>query len=265
MSSLGIWLWSSPQSFGASEAATCVTKVANLTVLGAHVPFGSQVLRIISISIYSLLLLPGLNLLLPMALFLSLHCWYHSRRSRTESGLPHHAAPSHNPPPLRSPNSQVPPSPSTLSSQRSSSLSALTSLRSSSQNTLNSQALQSPTAEGPFEMLWEVLPVYLGLLFLLAVNVIFIMDIELTLRRNAHLQITGELEWGFGQILALLLIFMPLRDLVEALYRRRQEMQTKLDNALGQAIRVKDLEEISRWIAARADPNVTAEGKPSQV
>ncbi|KAJ6524630.1 hypothetical protein DFH09DRAFT_1046739, partial [Mycena vulgaris] len=62
-----------------------------------------------------------------------------------------------------------------------------------------------------------------GLVVLVAINILFIVDIELTLRRNKGDQ-NGEDEWGFGQILALLLLIIPLRDAWGAL----QEIQEKL-------------------------------------
>lgn len=245
MAALGIWLWSAPQSFGASEAAACVTQHADIAVLGAHVPFGSEAIRIVSLVIYSLFLVPGLNLLLPMLLFLTLHCWYHAPRL-TEPVLPLHSSTNtETSPPLN-------PGPDTAAS--------------SSQRVApepSSQARSSPSKVNPDARarLRQVLPVYVGLGCLLIVNVIFITDIELTLRRNSHLQAAGESEWGFGQILALLLVFMPLRDLVEALVRRRQEMQTKLDNALAKAINERNFKEMCKWIRAGAAPHAKADSE----
>jgi hypothetical protein len=45
-------------------------------------------------------------------------------------------------------------------------------------------------------------------------NDILLLDIELTLRRNKHDQSPEEDEWGFWQVLALLLLVIPLRDFV---------------------------------------------------
>jgi hypothetical protein len=56
------------------------------------------------------------------------------------------------------------------------------------------------------------------------INIIFIVDIELTLSRNKHLQNGGDDLWGFGQVLALLLLVLPLRDAWNAL----QDIQTGL-------------------------------------
>ncbi|KAJ6557069.1 ankyrin repeat-containing domain protein [Mycena vulgaris] len=50
-----------------------------------------------------------------------------------------------------------------------------------------------------------------GLGFLVVFNILFIADIERTLRRNKG-DGNGDAEWGFGQVLALLLLVIPLRD-----------------------------------------------------
>lgn len=242
MAALGIWLWISPQRFGSSEESTCITQVANLAIVGAHVRFGSPVLRIFSLLLYSLFLIPGLNLLIPVMLFLSLHCSYHKRLGETPL-LPHWQR--------TTPSSPIRPSSSPTRPRAS----------SSQVNAGNSQIPLSSVPGRPAAT--RALPVCVGLGFLLVVNVIFITDIELTIRRNAHLQVPGESEWGFGQILALLLLYLPLRDagLVQSFFRRRQDMQTKLNTALKNAIIVENLGEISRWLAAGADPHVRADSE----
>jgi hypothetical protein len=53
-----------------------------------------------------------------------------------------------------------------------------------------------------------------GLGCLAVINIILLVDVELTLRRNKHDQSPEEDEWGFGQVLALLLLVVPLRDFV---------------------------------------------------
>ncbi|KAJ3526265.1 hypothetical protein NMY22_g10231 [Coprinellus aureogranulatus] len=237
MAALGIWLWSTPQSFGASETAGCVTQVADLAIVGAHIRFGSLAFRIASLTIYSLILIPGLNLILPMALFLAFHCWYHSQRPSKPPLLPEYD----------NRNTPVPVSTNIQDIQPEATVSNVSP---------SPRQLPPPSGVALSASIRQVLPVYVGLLFLLAVNIVFIADIELTLHRNGHLQTEEESQWGFGQILALLLIFMPLRDLVEALFRRRQEMQTKLNDALKAAIGEKNLNEIFRWVGAGANINV---------
>jgi hypothetical protein len=51
-----------------------------------------------------------------------------------------------------------------------------------------------------------------GLVCLVIINILFMVDIELTLRRNKADQVNGDNEWGFGQVLALLLLVAPLNE-----------------------------------------------------
>lgn len=230
MAALGLWLWSAPQSFGTSDTnPECAFNFAKVTILGLRVPFSSSVLRVLSITIYSLFLVPGLNLLPPVLLFATLHIWHHARYAKDP------------PLPLAAPQ----PSPVLTGTTQQS--------PSSHEYTQTARSLKS-TLSGLVQS--TVFPVYIGLAVLLLVNVILIADVELTLLQNRGLQSPEESEWGFGQILAMLLVSMPLRDLVEAIFRRRQEMQTKLDNALKKAIDDGDTKEISRWINAGADPSI---------
>jgi hypothetical protein len=117
----------------------------------------------------------------------------------------------------------------------------------------------------PHESRWNgvrsVLPVFIGLAFLLAMNAILIADIELTLQRNRHIQTPGESEWGFGQTLAILVAVIPtLWDFSEALSRKRKEAQRAADDHLQGHINVSDLARIVEVIKAGADPNVRANG-----
>lgn len=218
MAVLGIWLWSAPQTFGTSDQdSKCALDVAGLAILGAGVPFKSKALHSFSLALYSLFLVPGINLILPMALFVGVYCWCHYQF----------------PPKLPASETQAP------------------------------QALGSEGVPVS-ERLRRALPVCIGLGFLLLVNVIFITDIELTLHRNRHYQDQqsgDESEWGFGQILAMVLVFMPLRELMESIVRRRQELQTKLNEALAKAINDKDFGKISHWVAAGADPDSQGDRK----
>ncbi|KAJ7090618.1 ankyrin repeat-containing domain protein [Mycena epipterygia] len=152
MAALGIWLWSNPRSFG--TASSCAVDRAFIIIVGQRVPLGSPELREWSLVIYSLFLAPGLNLILPMALFLGLFLGYQAWHKR---------------------------------------------LNADDQN-------DTPS----------VVPIFLGLGLLFAINVIFVADIELTLRQNRSLQTSAESAWTFGQILAILLLVLPLRDLVES-------------------------------------------------
>jgi hypothetical protein len=64
-----------------------------------------------------------------------------------------------------------------------------------------------------------------GLMCLAIINILFIVDIELTLRRNKGNQTNGDDKWGFGQVLALLLLVVPLRDAWSALRDIRDKLK----------------------------------------
>jgi hypothetical protein len=72
MAGIGIRLWSNPSAFG-KPLGSC-TPI--LTIFGASSSFSSRPLRIFSLTMYSILLIPGLNLLPPFAFFLFLHISY---------------------------------------------------------------------------------------------------------------------------------------------------------------------------------------------
>ncbi|KDQ17189.1 hypothetical protein BOTBODRAFT_599907 [Botryobasidium botryosum FD-172 SS1] len=56
---------------------------------------------------------------------------------------------------------------------------------------------------------------YSTLLFSLIIEIIFIVDTELMIRRSADLVQEGGSEWTFGQTLAMLLLVLPLIDVVK--------------------------------------------------
>ncbi|KAH6903385.1 ankyrin repeat-containing domain protein [Coprinopsis sp. MPI-PUGE-AT-0042] len=101
----------------------------------------------------------------------------------------------------------------------------------------------------PFAKGWDVLPAYIGLGVLLVINVVFIVDIELTRGFNSILQGKDEAEFGFGQILSILLLLLPLRDLAEAVLARRiKQRQAELDEDLQEAIINEDFNGLKRAI-----------------
>ncbi|KAJ7239347.1 ankyrin repeat-containing domain protein [Mycena rebaudengoi] len=153
MAAIGIWLWLDPGNFGTPSSSSCVP---TLTVVGSSVPFYSPVLRIFSLAMYFLILIPGFNLLPPILFFLLLHIAYNGciRQNRT----------------------------------------------------IGRSAADVYTAF-----------LVIGLVLLVVINIIFLVDIELTLSRNKHLQSGEDDLWVFGQVLALLLLVMPLRDAWNAL------------------------------------------------
>ncbi|KAG6876025.1 hypothetical protein C0993_006186, partial [Termitomyces sp. T159_Od127] len=66
MSAVGIWLWSNPEGFGTSR--TCSLD-APISVFGIQIPLGSEGLKIWYIMIYSPVLIPILNLMVPGIFF----------------------------------------------------------------------------------------------------------------------------------------------------------------------------------------------------
>ncbi|KAG6815437.1 hypothetical protein H0H87_001911 [Tephrocybe sp. NHM501043] len=81
-----------------------------------------------------------------------------------------------------------------------------------------------------------------GLVILIAINAIFLADIELTLSRNQQFQSREENNWGFGQVLALLLLVVPMRDFVTSIVdirqrqSRRDGFQTKFTTTFREAL-----------------------------
>jgi hypothetical protein len=188
MAILGVWLWSDLHLFGLGNRESTTFKAANaltleramIAILGQAVPLGSLALKGVSIAIYSIFLVPGLNLIPLMILFLAAYLGCHRL---------------------------------------------------------------------PFAKRWDVLPAYIGLGILLAINLIFIVDIEVTRNMNIAIQADDESNWGFGQILAILLLLLPLRDLVEALLERRlKKRQGELDEDLQEAIERQEFDRVKRAI-----------------
>ncbi|KAH6905510.1 ankyrin repeat-containing domain protein [Coprinopsis sp. MPI-PUGE-AT-0042] len=197
MSGLGIWLWRNLIAFGTRElkkSNECASSSALVVILGQGVPMAADALRICSLVLYVLFLIPGLNLILPIALFLCLYFWCHHRYPVDDKGG-----------------------------------------RSTGKR--------------------AAVPIFIGLLVLLIVNIIFIIDIEATLGRNEGIQGRDEeAKWGFGQILAILLLFLPLRDLVETLLARRtKRRQAETAADLRGALESKEIDAVYRAVARGAD------------
>ena len=82
MGAIGIWLWRDPAGFG-KPIDRCTPM---LTVFGASVSINSTPLRIFSLTMYAVILIPGLNLLPPFVFFLFLHISYNHIRMRILCG-----------------------------------------------------------------------------------------------------------------------------------------------------------------------------------
>jgi hypothetical protein len=98
-----------------------------------------------------------------------------------------------------------------------------------------------------------------GLVSLVAINILFIADIELTLRRNKGDQTGDEATWGFGQVLALLLLIIPLRDAWGALqdiWEKLAGVQNRCAEFLGRICQATPvIEEFEHLIKDGAKPN----------
>ncbi|KAH6914572.1 hypothetical protein BKA70DRAFT_550655 [Coprinopsis sp. MPI-PUGE-AT-0042] len=198
MSGLGIWLWRNLIAFGTreiSKANECAASSAWVVIVGQTVPMAAEALRICSLVLYVLFLVPGLNLIFPIALFLCLYLWYHRRHPVDDN-------------------------------------------------------------EGRSASKRAALPIFIGLLILLVVNIIFMFDIEATLKRNKAIQQGEETQWGFGQILAILLLFLPLRDLVETLLARRTKRRlAEITGELRGALESREIGGVYRAVTRGADLN----------
>jgi hypothetical protein len=178
MAALGLWVWSSPYMFEKSQPHLLESldkmlpvECTYTSVLSKKVPMTSQGLRLSSLIMYGIFLIPGLNLLIPALVFLALFILYH-----------------------RSWN--VP-----------------------CKNNYSTKLDQSNPS---------TVPIFVGLLLLLGINIIFLFDIEMTIH-DVVSQRPDESQWSFGQTLALLLLSLPIRDLVEFLLELRALRRRKTD------------------------------------
>jgi hypothetical protein len=254
MSAFGIWLWSNPGSFGTSEP--CTTSTA---ILGRRIPLGSRGLRVVSLCMYSLFLTPGLNLVVPMVVFLGLYIRYQTwRKNRTRD--------------LEDPSQHE-------SRQMAHFAQRLAAASSGQPSAVNGSDFQLRSTFKPIEGVVvrlfaflkgcyyhpssypSILPIFIGLFILVIINLIFIADIELTLRANRYLQESDESEWGFGQILAMLLLVMPLRDLLETIFERRENRWKKKNTEMLQnAIKNEEVANLKNLITNAADVNIIVNG-----
>ncbi|KAJ7798654.1 hypothetical protein B0H14DRAFT_2617734 [Mycena olivaceomarginata] len=342
MAAVGIWLWSDPSKFGQPLDLSCDP---TLTVIGVPARFSSKPLRIISLAMYSLVLIPGLNLIPPFTFFLTLHISYNWSREQHKSfwtwwdsilkvltprrgslspdaeqgGRSQHsstvASPNTNPlipPPTlpfpsalqRTPNLEphqirnkavllnAPPQwslgaapklnplipPPTLPFPLSLLFTHLLRQRSLGPipdpelhqilNKLSKPALlNAPPAAVDRAVMQRRAPhtsfLIVGLVSLVAINILFITDIELTLRRNKGDQTGDEATWGFGQVLALLLLIIPLRDAWGALqdiWEKLEGVQEQFNEILRReclATSVQVIEELGRLAKNGANPKAT--------
>lgn len=299
MACVGIWLWSNPSSFGAPALCN-----PSLAIVGGAVNFSSRALRIWSLLVYSLLLIPGVNLVPGFLFFLSLHILYNKSRRRHPQFWTRLSDVRHIPRALRNtlrtlrrfpdnafrrwrafPSDEESqsgdshrPIPFGAPSGTDFSLLLVNAVDSKAQgrsdhNPTPSQAdssihLPSNLSITSFEIHFTFLVI--GLVCLAIINLVFLVDIELTLSRNERIQSRGEDEWVFGQVLALLLLVVPLRDFLASiidirrkLREMRQDLQDRFEKALRQAIEEDTLvgHHFRDFIEQGADPNTQLAGR----
>ncbi|KAJ6558341.1 hypothetical protein B0H19DRAFT_1070864 [Mycena capillaripes] len=285
MAAVGIWLWSDPSKFGLPLDTGCDP---TLTVVGVPARFSSKPLRIVSLTMYSIVLIPGLNLIPPFVFFLTLHISYNWSREHHKLFwtwwdntldsilMPRKTSPSTDPerggtskPSAAAVSSGFAPSETSVSSPNTAPIDATAYPPSTS---ADSRAVAQPGISGTSPVLPIFNTVYppsiaavsndvaepgtsdsspntplpivnqagsravvqpktphtafliVGLVSLVAINILFIVDIELTLRRNKGDQNVDD-QWGFGQVLALLLLIIPLRDAWGALQDIREKLK----------------------------------------
>jgi hypothetical protein len=113
----------------------------------------------------------------------------------------------------------------------------------------------------------SVIPVSISLLFLLAVDIVFMFDIETTIKFH---DVEDESLWTFGQTLAVLLLVLPLRDVYNFVKRVRKEKRhekrrTKCTKELKAALEDSGMEHRKRMeqvkrVVKHADIRVEALG-----
>ncbi|KAJ7729584.1 hypothetical protein B0H16DRAFT_1469965 [Mycena metata] len=264
MAAVGIWLWSDPSKFGQALNPNCDP---TLTVIGVPARFSSKPLRIVSLIMYSIVLIPDLNLIPPFVFFLALHIWYNWSREQHKSFwtrwdsilkvlTPRKSSPSLDAEKAGHSQRSSTAVSSGIAQPETSDSSPNTALPSSS-----IPAVSEAGTSGPFP---HTAFLIVGLVSLVAINILFIVDIELTLRRNRGDQ-NGDAQWGFGQVLALLLLIIPLRDAWGALQDIREKLkgiQEQFNEILRcecLATSVQVVEELGRLVKNGADPTATVD------
>ncbi|KAJ7740082.1 hypothetical protein B0H16DRAFT_58238 [Mycena metata] len=155
MGALGIWLWFNPGRFG---APTDCSLTATTSLFGNTIPLSSPGLRAVSLVVYIIILIPGVNLIIPTLLFCTPLALVHRLGARADKKMP------------------------------------------------------SSSKVGARDMV----AIITALSMLMVINILFIVDTELSIARNESLQDRQDGLWTFGQTLALLLLVLPLRDLAES-------------------------------------------------
>ncbi|KAF7308092.1 Multiple ankyrin repeats single kh domain [Mycena kentingensis (nom. inval.)] len=101
----------------------------------------------------------------------------------------------------------------------------------------------------------------LALILLFAINIVFIVDTELAISRNERLQEGQDNIWTLGQILALLLLVLPVKSLVLYLWAAvgwRVGVESDIGDAMRgfREYRDEDWDDVHRWMLVLGDTPV---------
>jgi hypothetical protein len=279
MAALGIWMWSSPSRFETIQAKRLHQNpdliplpCTRTTLFGSSIPLISVALNRVSLVFYSIFLTPCLNLFIPAAFFFLLFM---------RSGSLSAKAISINIASVDEGKGSALSSPAT--SENEGDGSALSSAATNEDEGEGSSTSSSPASswiivDAPFtarrptigqwirsamavaRALW---PILTGLLFLLAINIVFIFDIETTIRRAIPYQdANDESQWTFGQTLALLLLVLPIRDVFDYIREsRKAEYAQRCTAALKEAVQLQDLDSLREAALHADDVNAYVNGE----
>lgn len=95
---------------------------------------------------------------------------------------------------------------------------------------------------------------YLKMLFV--INLATMLEIEFTLRENAHLQVEEMGVWDFGQILAMVTVMMPAKDLFRAISAARIETATAHEDDTT-LLPINSMEKICAFVSLFRRPSLT--------
>jgi hypothetical protein len=251
MAALGLWLWSSPYRYEATQAHRLnltenliPLQCTNTTLFGSSIPLTSAPLNRISLVFYSVFLVPCLNLVIPAAFFLLLFMRYENSSSNSATSQGENA-----------------------SSKKDMPCRVLPSTRPLFVNALVF-VITKPIAR-VMNFMKPVWPILTGLSFLLAIDIVFIFDIETTIKRAIPYQdATDESKWTFGQTLALLLLVLPMRDIYDYIKESREaehaarskEYAAQCTEDLKDAVKRKDLDLLRKAALYADDVNAYVDG-----
>jgi hypothetical protein len=120
---------------------------------------------------------------------------------------------------------------------------------------------QDITKQSPAAKL-RVVPAVLGLSFLLAINVVFLVSIETTI---SYHDVTEEHDWTFGQTLAVILLALPLRDVLDFVtHVRHEKRRERYSKDLIYALDHGGMDEVKKAVQY-ADIRVEASGMSPRI